>query len=239
MTALAAKPVTRARNSLPPHARRPARPLLEGPTMKTLSILFSLALFACGSKSSKTYEATTAGFDELAKDLVVAVKDDDESAFEAIVKAFELPNAKIWFETTFGPEAGARLLAEYDASPMKDWKRGYPELRKLVVDQGRDTITTSRHDSPDDDMATGHQANALRAMKQKVPLYRIQLTRPDGSKSFTLWSFVHVDGKFRFIGKTKQSQPPKATGKESVDSAVDMLGELPIRRAREIMKEQR
>ena len=81
-------------------------------------------------------------------------------------------------------------------------------------------------------MATGHQANALRAMKQPVALYRIQLTRPDGEKSFTLWSFVHEDNQFRFIGKTKKV----AAGGE-VDPTIDMLGELPIKRAREMMKE--
>jgi hypothetical protein len=207
--------------------------------MKTLALTISVLLAACGSKASdKTYEDTAASFDELAKDLVEAVKSDDESAFEAIVKDFDVPDAKTWFATTFGPEAGERLLAEYHNTPTRNWKQGYPELRKLIVDQGRDTVSTSRHDSADDDMATGHQANALRAMKKPVALYRIQLTRPDGSKSFTLWSFVHVDGKFRYIAKTKRSKAAEA-GSGSVDSTVDLLGELPIRRARELMKEKR
>ncbi|MEJ7598788.1 MAG: hypothetical protein WKG01_12845 [Kofleriaceae bacterium] len=199
------------------------------------AILVFLLLFtaSCSKKSmpASTYKDTAASFDQFAQELITAVKDDNKSEFAAIVSKLDLTDPKGWFDKTFGPEAGPRLFAEYEANPMKDWKRGYPELRKLVVDQGRDTITTSRHDSASDEMATGHQSNALRAMKQPVALYRIQLTRPDGEKSFTLWSFVHQDNQFRFIGKTKQ-----VTAGE-VDKTVDMLGELPMKRARELMKE--
>lgn len=203
-------------------------------------LLLVLALVACKkSRPERTYEDTAASFEQFARDLVTTIKEDDRDAYDALTKDFALPDAKAWFEKTFGPEAGARLHAEYEAMPMKDWSKGWPELRKMIVDQQRGTLATSRHTSAEDDMATGHQANALRAMKQPVALYRIQLTRADGEKSFTLWSFVHEGGTFRFIGKTKQAKPVEPGADKSVDSAVDMLGELPIRRARELMKEQR
>jgi len=210
------------------------------PTKLLLPFLAAIALVACSKKSTAvntTYKDTAASFDQFAQDFIGTIKNNKKSEFDAIVSTFDLPDAKAWFDKTFGPEAGPRLYAEYEANPMKDWKRGWPELREMIVDQGRDTIATSRHDSPDDEMATGHQANAIRAMKTPVALYRIQLTRPDGEKSFTLWSFVHEGGKFRFIGKTKKATAGEV-GSGSVDTAVDMLGELPIKRARELMKEQ-
>lgn len=209
--------------------------------LSLLSLVLLLALAAACKKSEaeRTYQDTPESFEQFAQHLIDVVKDDDRDGFDAIAKQVILPDAKAWFERTFGPEAGARLFAEYDASPMKDWTRGWSELRKMVVDQQRDVVTVSRHTSPEDDMATGHQANALRAMKQPVALYRIQLTRADGEKSFTLWSFVHEGGTFRFIGKTKQSKAPEpGSADRSIDSAVDMLGELPIRRARELMRER-
>jgi hypothetical protein len=212
---------------------------MTSPTKILIPFIAALAFVACSKKSTvnTTYSDTAASFDQFAQELIGSVKNNKRGEFDAIVSKLDLPDAKGWFDKTFGPEAGPRLLAEYEANPMKDWKRGWPELRKLIVDEGRDTIATSRHDSADDEMATGHQANAIRAMKTPVALYRIQLTRPDGEKSFTLWSFVHEGGKFRFIGKTKKSKAGEA-GSGSVDSTVDLLGELPIKRARELMKEQ-
>jgi hypothetical protein len=212
---------------------------MTSPTKILIPFIAALALVACSKKSTvnTTYSDTAASFDQFAQTFIGTVKSNKKGEFDTIVGTFDLPDAKGWFDKTFGPEAGPRMLAEYEANPMKDWKRGWPELREMIVDQGRDTIATSRHDNPDDEMATGHQANALRAMKTPVALYRIQLTRPDGEKSFTLWSFVHDGGKFRFIGKTKKSKAA-AAGSGTVDSTVDLLGELPIKRARELMKEQ-
>lgn len=206
----------------------------------SLAVVVTLAA-ACGGKSAAdaTYTDTAASFDQFALDLVGAVKDDREKDFLAIAKTLELPDPKGWFGKTFTDDAGPRLLAEYESTPAqkRDLTTAWPDLRKMIVDQKRDTIATSRHVSADDEMATGHQANALRAMKAPVALYRIQLTRADGEKSFTLWSFVHVDGKFRFIGKTKQAKPSDPNAK--MGREVDMLGELPMKRARELMKEQR
>lgn len=212
--------------------------LAHRPLSAIAAVVLVLGGAACGSKAAatKSYQDTAESFEVFANDLIHTVKADKEGDFKAMAKDLVLPDPKGWFPKVFGDEAGARLLAEYEASPMRDFSKGFGDLRKLIVEQKRDTIATSRHTSPDDEMATGHQVNALRAMKQPVALYRIQLTRADGEKSFTLWSFVHEGDKFRFIGKTKKSKPADPDAKMARE--VDMLGELPMKRARELMKEQ-
>ena len=104
-----------------------------------LLLLLTLAL-GCSKKTmpASTYKDTAASFDQFAQELVTSIKDDKKSEFDAIVSKLSLTDPKGWFDKTFGPEAGPRLYAEYEANPMKDWKRGWAELRKLVVDQGRD-----------------------------------------------------------------------------------------------------
>jgi hypothetical protein len=203
------------------------------------TVLAVAALAACdkggGTAAAKSYPDTAAGFDQYANDLVATVKDNREAQFVAMAKDLALPDAKAWFAETFGTEAGARMLAEYDGYGLAKFDGAWKDMRGLVVEQGRNTVHTTRHTDPKDDLATGYQANALRTMVKPTALYRLQLTRPDGEKSFTLWSFVYVDGKFRLAGHMKQAVPSDPN--EDMAKELDMLGELPIVEARRIMQE--
>ena len=214
--------------------------------MSRFVLAFALAVItvaaACGSSSSDppartSYPDTVDGFDAFARDLVATIKSDRKSAFEARAKQLALPDPDAWFARVFGPTTGARLAVEYRASPFIHFERAWPDLREVVVTKGSSTVTTSRHTDPGDDLATGHQANALREMVKPVALYRLQLTRADGEGSFTLWSFVHDGGTFRLAGKMKQARPIDPT--EDMAQELDMLGELPIAEARRMMKEAR
>ena len=199
-----------------------------------------IALVACkkdGASAPKSYPDTAEGFDAFARDLVDTIKTDRKADFMVRAKQLALPDANAWFTRVFGPETGARLLAEYQASPYPKFDQAWPDLHKIVVDKGSNTVATSRHTDPKDDLATGHQANALREMKQPVALYSLQLTRPDGEGSFRLWSFVYEGGAFRMVGKMKQAQP--IDPKEDMATELDMLGELPMAEARRMMKEAR
>jgi hypothetical protein len=69
-------------------------------------------------------------------------------------------------------------------------------------------------------------------MKHPVALYLARFRRPDGSGSFTLWSFAYVDGAFRMIGKTKALAP------SSSDKTLDELGELPVGEAKGLLEEK-
>jgi hypothetical protein len=203
-----------------------------------LAAVFAAAVAACDKAPAKlrSYPDTAEGFDQFARALIATVSDNRKSDFEAIARTLVPPDVKAWFDTTFGPDTGARLLAEYEGYGIKEFTKAWGDLRGLVVEQGRNTVNTTRHVDPGDDLATGYQANALRAMKQPVALYRLQLTRPDGSKSFTLWSFVHIDGAFRLVGQMKKASPPE-DGDGEFAKELDMLGELPVAEARRIMRE--
>ena len=204
-----------------------------------IAIAIAVAATGCdkGPAAPRSYPDTAAGFEQFARALIATVKDNRRSDYDTIARTLTLPDAQAWFSTTFGPEAGARLHAEYEGYGIKDFKRAWPDLRKLVIDDGRDTVNTTRHTDPGDELATGYQANALRAMKQPTALYRLQLVRADGSKSFTLWSFVHVDGAFRLAGQMKQAEPPGDDGEFAKE--LDLLGELPIAEARKLMQEMK
>jgi hypothetical protein len=99
-----------------------------------------------------------------------------------------------------------------------------------VKDEGRTKYSIVRVTDSESPEATGFQMLAMRAMKQKVPLYTLRLQRPDGSKSFTLWSFVYVDGGYRMVGRMQQADP-KPRSKD-----MDMLLQLPTRDAKEILE---
>jgi hypothetical protein len=202
-----------------------------------VTLVLAVAATGCdkGPAAPRSYPDTAAGFDQFARALIATVKDNRRADYEAMARALTPPDAKAWFETTFGAETGARVLAEYEGYGIKDFAKAWPDLRRLVIDDGRDTVNTTRHTDPNDELATGYQANALRAMKQPAALYRIQLVRADGSKSFTLWSFVHIDGQFRLVGQMKKASPPSDDGEFAKE--LDLLGELPVAEARKLMKE--
>jgi hypothetical protein len=70
------------------------------------------------------------------------------------------------------------------------------------VKDGRTFVSVTKIESATDDNGTGSQKQALAAMKVKVPLYTVRFREQPGTSSgYTLWSFVYVDGGFRFIGK--------------------------------------
>jgi hypothetical protein len=183
------------------------------------------------------YPDTAAGFDRYAHDLIRTIAEGREADFTAIARTTELPAPRGWFAEVFGAEAVQRLASEYESSPFDNFERSWDDLREIVVHESRSTVTTSRHVDPGDDLATGYQVIALRRMKRPVALYRLRLSAADGSKVFAIWSWVHVDGRFRLVGKLKQLEPSDPT--EPMAHELDLLGELPVVEARKLMAEQR
>jgi hypothetical protein len=190
-----------------------------------------------GAVPAADYPDTAAGFDRFAHDLIQTVVEGREADFTALARTTELPAPRGWFAQVFGAEAVQRLASEYEMSPYDDFERAWGDLREIVVHESRSTVTTSRHVDPGDDLATGYQVIALREMKHPVALYRLRLSLADGSKVFAIWSWAHVDGRFRLVGKLKQLDPSDPT--EPMAHELDLLGELPVVEARKVMAEQR
>jgi hypothetical protein len=200
---------------------------------------FALLLAACGKKAPPPvvdeahYANDAAGLDKLFTDLLAAAKKKDDARAKVYAESLKLPEPAAWFTTTFGAELGASLAAEYDAEGYAGFGDSAAEGLRGLLAQGRTDVTTSCHASADDDAATGYQVSALRAMKQPAPLCTVRISDPGSDKGYTLWSFTWVDGKFRFVGKMKKADTHEVD--PSIATEMDMLAELPVRDAREIL----
>jgi hypothetical protein len=181
------------------------------------------------------YADTAADFDRFARELVRTVQEGRQADFRRMAAATGLADPAGYFTQVFGAKIGAQLAAEYADGPFGHFERAWPDLRAAVVDEARSTVTTSRHTDPDDETATGYQTIALRNMRQPVALYRLRLARADGDDGLALWSWAHVNGRFRMLGKMKQVEP--ADPFAPMAHELDVLGELPMNEARKTMNE--
>lgn len=192
-----------------------------------------LLLCSCGEGESPSAAPTgrpdtVQALEELVRALYDAATQGRADEAGALSRALLLPDAPQWFERVFGKETGARLAAEYEPSVGRIGT--LPELFPSLKAQGQTELRVERHDRGDDDAATGFQAVALQQMKAKVALYSVRFLVPGESSGFSLWSFVHVGGDFRFAGKMKQVDPQARSGE------LAMLGELRRRDAREFLE---
>jgi hypothetical protein len=131
----------------------------------------------------------------------IAAGDDDDARQRAARLA--LPDAERWFAVTFGPAGGA-VAAEY--APLAAELPQLTEALRPFAGR-RPVITVERFGDATDTAATGYQAAALSAMARPVPLYSVRLTLAaddaGAEVAYHLWSFVDVDGHFRWIGKLR------------------------------------
>jgi hypothetical protein len=131
----------------------------------------------------------------------IAAGDDDDAHQRA--SGLALPDAERWFAATFGPAGGA-VAAEY-APLAAELPQMTEALRPLAG--RRPVITVERFADATDTGATGYQAAALSAMARPVPLYSVRLTLPADDAgpevAYHVWSFVDVDGRFRWVGKLR------------------------------------
>jgi hypothetical protein len=195
----------------------------------TLGLAFTLAACSKKARPLRDYPDGLDGFRQLATDWVAAAKDGDKAHVEKMAARMALPDPPAFFAETFGADAKDRLLAEYTEGAADFTKVSGGLLLKLVKDEGRNQFEVRRHTDPEDPDATGFQMLALRGMKQPVPLYTLRLSRPDGSKVFSLWSFVYVGGGYRIVGRlTKVDDKPRS-------SDLDMLMQLPTAEAKKIL----
>jgi hypothetical protein len=182
------------------------------------------------------YPDTQAGFDRFAQELIDNVREGRRAEFMDLAGTVALPDPATWFGLVFGEDRAARLVEEYEAGPGPRFANIWDELRTVVVHESRSTVTTSRHLDPNDELATGYQVTALRQMQAPIALYRLRLSRADGSNIYALWSWVHIAGRFRLVGKMKQVDPLDPDAEMAKE--LDLLSELPMVEARRILDEK-
>lgn len=182
--------------------------------------LLALTTAACGKSSEATsaadirYPATTDGLHSLIKDM----GDAEDRRAAAIALSLFPADYEAWFNDTFGPEVGKRLIAEY--APNLDQ---FPTLPKLMIrqrDRGRTTIRVEKFDKADDPESTTYQSVAFKAMKQPVTLYSVRLTEPSKNGGLHLYNFVHDGQTFKFVGQLRAvtDGPPPSPELDAVSS---------------------
>jgi hypothetical protein len=144
----------------------------------------------------------------------------------AIMRSLHLADPKSFFKATWGDDAGGFLAGEYDQlSPHMD------EMQHVIMDlakSGATEVKVTRFDNANDSEETTYQAAAIKAMKKPVPLYSVRITAPGHHLGQHFYSFIYLDGTFRYIGKTKQ-----LGGTAPADARVDALAELRLKDAAE------
>ena len=158
---------------------------------------------APGTQPAKpAYAETKEGLTKLIQDVLGATKGNEKDKLATLIKGMRLPNHEAWFKKTFGDETGAKLAAEY-GDLLKKFDEDITKFFADIVKDGKTQVTVLIVKAPADKDATGLQKDALSAMKAKVALYTVRMTKPGEESGTTLWSFVYVDGGFRLAGKMR------------------------------------
>ena len=146
------------------------------------------------------YPESTDGLKRLMSDILTATKAGDKEKAASLVKGLMLTDHSAWFKETFGDATGAKLSDDY-AKFLGEFEPSASQLFAQMVEKGQSNIQINRFEKAGDPKATGLQNDALKAMKSPTPLYSVRFIKPGEDAGMHLWSFVFVDGGFRFIGK--------------------------------------
>lgn len=146
-------------------------------------------------------EDSIAGLQILMRDLRKAIRDDDQPEIAVLLASLRLENDEAWFKTTFGDKLGSKLSTEY--KPYKEEIGVLAAHLDVQFKEGLTEIEVDRFQTPDVTAATGYQSEALKKMTTPVALFSVRLVSEDGKGMFHLWSFVHHEGSFRYIGKLR------------------------------------
>lgn len=137
---------------------------------------------------------------KVVEDILGSLKAGKPDTAAELIKSLKLPDHEKWFARTFGAEAGAPLAARY-AQQIEQFDAGMLKMFDEQLKKNRTSVTAYKLTDPSDKNATGLQQKALAAMKEKTPLYGVNLVEPGKESGMHLWNFVYVDGAFRMVGK--------------------------------------
>lgn len=163
-------------------------------------LLLAALVAACGSDSKsdssksdkqESYPATEAG-------LVKLINDVESGAYKGeLSQDLAVPDA--WLTSTYGPVLGQRFIDE-----KKKFAPMYGTLAKILSAQkkrGRTEVSAKKYEGQSDH-ATTLQNYTMKAMKTKAPIFSVHMRekgKPHGGMH--LYSWVHVDGKWRFLSR--------------------------------------
>lgn len=145
------------------------------------------------------YAESIDGLERLMKDLKTAILADDEAEIALLLASLRLEDDKSFLQKTFGKPLGATLSADY--KPLREEIGELAKHLKRKFEDGLRNIESFSFAGKEMQTATGYQNAALEKMLVKRTLYSVRLLNSDKTQSFHLWSFVHFEGSFRYVGK--------------------------------------
>jgi hypothetical protein len=163
------------------------------------------------------YPDSVQGIENLMAALVKALQDDDATEKSRLLLSLQLPDSRSWFEEAFGAELAPRLIAEHERTRGGiGWLASHIKGR---IDTGLTEIHAERFEAPNQSASVGYQSAALARMRQRVPLYSVRFESPDGKKTWHVWSFVHHQGTFRYVGKMRkiEDRDPPGEGRDLLE----------------------
>ena len=145
-----------------------------------------------------------------------------EPSADLIKKAgvqLELPDHERWFADQFGAERGTALSEEY-----KGVRRYLTlEFSKLITQlhsTGQTKVAAYLARSGSDAEANAAQKTAFQVMQRPAGLYSLRIYKPGAlAGGLQMYSFVYVDGAFRFVGKMQSINTEGAVQEASGRSA--------------------
>ena len=173
--------------------------------MRSRPLLFVLSLFspALSAQGDPAQPDTKAGLVACITEILTALQGKPEQA-TPLIRALLLPEHERWFAQVFQPETAARGAKEY-ARLTADPERFEQEMRKMLdglIKEQRTKVAAERIEPGEG--GTGLQKSAFAAMLKPVPLYTVKMGK-DSPSGYSIWSFVHVQGRFRLLGKMREA----------------------------------
>lgn len=153
-------------------------------------------------EEAASFEDSKEGLRKFMKACLTAHEKGKSDKLQVFTSTLAVPDHEAWFEKRFGDEAGKALAKEYGEKVLPDIPT-MPKLFEQAAEKGRTDIGVFKIKDADDNDATGAQKAAIKAMKDPFTLYTVKFTEPGKDSGLSVWSFAHVKGQWRFVGKMK------------------------------------
>ena len=159
-------------------------------------------LVTAATVQAKThYARSVAGLEEQIGEIVTTAADGPSDLLTYRLQQLVIPSYGNYFSHMFGFEHYKPVADEYGRL-----SKDIEPLAQLFVtlaqrDQTEVTVVELRDETYAD--VRGLQRRAFQAMQHPQTLYTVKLTRQGEDAGQSLWSFVYVDGAFRYAGKMR------------------------------------
>jgi hypothetical protein len=164
-------------------------------------VAMAVLVTAVSVQAKTHYPRSVAGLEEQIGDIVTTAADGPSDLLTYRVQQLVIPSYGNYFSHVFGFKHYKPVADEYsqlskDTAPLA-------QLFVKLADRKQTEITVVELKDENYADVRGLQRRAFLAMHHPQTLYTVKLTREGEDAGQSLWSFVYVDGAFRFAGKMR------------------------------------